>query len=97
MSIRFSKFTVDNNGTSQSFFVGGVPKSYDDLLINNLFYGFNNAHNVDSVHVETYLYGEEEPVDATPEEVVYMQMRLNRNPNFLEDRCEKCSESVLYP
>ena len=96
MSIRFSKFTVGNGETSQSFFIGGVPTCFDELLDNNLFYGFNNSHDVESVHVETYLYGGEEPVDATPEEVVYMQMRLNRNPDFLETRCEKCSDSMIY-
>ena len=96
MSIRFSKFTVENDASGQIFFIGGVPAKFDDLLDNNLFYGFSKSHDIKSVRVETYLYGEEEPVDATPEEVVYMQMRLNRNPDFLESRCEKYSDSVLY-
>ena len=42
-----------------------------------------------SAHVETFLYGGEEPFDATPEEVAYFYKRIERQPDFIDTRTEK--------
>ena len=42
--------------------------------------------------VQTYGYGEDDgygKFDATPEEVAYMQKRIEMRPDFLETRCQK--------
>ena len=42
--------------------------------------------------VQTYGYGEDDgygTFDASPEEVAYMQKRLDMRPNFLETSCKK--------
>ena len=41
-----------------------------------------------SVHAEVYLYGGEETVTATPEEVAYLMMRIKRDENFLAGHCD---------
>ena len=41
-----------------------------------------------SVHVEVYLYGGEETVTATPEEVAYLTMRMERDDRFLAGHCD---------
>ena len=46
-----------------------------------------------SAHVETFLYGGEEPFDATPEEVAYFYKRIERQPDFIDTRTEKTGES----
>ena len=41
--------------------------------------------------VQTYGYGEDDgygKFDATPEEVAYMQKRIEMRPDFLETRCQ---------
>ena len=46
-----------------------------------------------NVHVESFLYGGEEPFDATPEEIAYFYKRIERQPDFIESRAEKIDES----
>ena len=41
-----------------------------------------------SVHAEVYLYGGEETVTATPEEVAYLTMRMERDDRFLAGHCD---------
>lgn len=48
------------------------------------------------MHVETFLYGGEEAVDATPEEVAYIYKRVEMRSDFIEKRTEKCSEYDLF-
>ena len=64
-----------------------------------------NMENVDaetevSVHAEAYLYGGEETVTATPEEVAYLMMRIERDENFLAGHCDNIEDvdfSFLRP
>lgn len=73
-----------------TFLVSGIPREYDDLEGWTAFDGFLRAINQDTVvrlHAGAYLYGEGETFKATPEEVSYMMMQQERNPNFLSDRC----------
>lgn len=71
--------------------VGGTPFCYSDLIDWNIFKNFLLECNADSritVEVRTLGYGEGEKLDATPEEVAYMNMRCGMNDRFLEERCE---------
>ena len=70
MSLRFSRVTLYSVGKTASFLVGGIPKSRADLhgwtVYDNFVSGVPRYTAVNA-HVETFLYGGEEPVDATPE------------------------------
>ena len=96
MSVRFSRVTLTSGGTTASFLVGGSPKSQTDLLgwiaFENFVKSVPKGETVDA-HAETFLYGGEEPVDATPEEVAYFYKRIEMRPDFIEKRTEKCSET----
>ena len=96
MSLRFSRVTLTSDGKTTSFLTGGTPQSradlqgwiaYDNFISNVPRYTAINAH------IETFLYGGEEPFDATPEEVAYFYKRIERQPEFLETRTEKIGET----
>ena len=73
------------------FTVGGIPREYDDLVGWTAFDDFMedvDAETEVSVHGEAYLYGGEETVTATPEEVAYLMMRMERDENFLAGHCD---------
>ena len=42
--------------------------------------------------MEAYLYGEGETVTATPEEVAYMMMRMDWDPEFLAEHCDNIGD-----
>ena len=96
MSLRFSRVTLFSDGKSTSFLVGGLPQSRADL---HGWIGFDNyvddaqLYKAINAHVETFLYGGEDPVDATPEEIAYFYTRIERQPNFIECRTEKNGET----
>ena len=94
MSLRFSKVSLISDGKNTEFLVGGSPKSQTDLQGWTAYEKFIKDvpdHLID-VHAETFLYGGEEPVDATPEEVAYFYKRIEMRPDFIEKRTEKCGE-----
>ena len=96
MSLRFSKVTLFSDGKTTSFLFGGIPQSRADLQGWTSFNNYmDNAqrYKVINAHVETFLYGGEAPIDATPEEVAYFYRRIERQPDFIESRTEKISES----
>ena len=96
MSLRFSRVTLFSDGKTTSFLVGGIPQSRADLqgwtAIDN-YVKDTQRYKVINVHVETFLYGGEEPVDATPEEVAYFYKRIERQPDLIDTRTEKTGES----
>ena len=96
MSLRFSRVTLFSEGKTTSFLVGGIPQSRADLhgwtAFDNYVYDAQ-WYKVINAHVETFLYGGDEPVDATPEEVAYFYKRIERQPNFIESRTEKIGET----
>ena len=96
MSLRFSRATLYSDGKSTSFLVGGIPKSREDLQDWKAFNDFINVipgYMVINVRVETFLYGGEEPVDATPEEVAYIYERIRMRPDFISSRTQKVGET----
>ena len=99
MSIRFSRVKAMTENKASIFLVGGVPQSPADLEGWTAFHAFtedlkDNAQI--TVCVETFVYGDGEPNDATPEEVAYIYMRIERRPDFIEARTEKASESEFF-
>ena len=101
MALLFSAVTVTAGYDEAEFTVGGIPREYDDLVGWTAFDDF--MKNVDaetevSVHAEAYLYGGEETVTATPEEVAYLIMRMEQDENFLPDivTISRMSTSPFY-
>ena len=96
MSIRFSRVQVMTEDKAAIFLVGGIPATQDDLDCWTAFQVFTEdmpENEVITVSAETFEYGEEEPNDATPEEVAYIYMREDKRPDFIESRTKKVGES----
>ena len=96
MSLRFSRVTLYSAGKTATFLVGGIPKSRADLQGWTAYDNFVSdvpRYTAVNAHVETFLYGGEEPFDATPEEVAYFYKRIERQSGFIESRAEKTGES----
>lgn len=96
MAILFSQVTLSNEyyGTTE-FFVSGYPQDADDLegwcAFEKYADEIEDSCSID-VHVEAYLYGEGETVTATPEEVAYMMMRMDWDPEFLAEHCDNIGD-----
>ena len=96
MSLRFSRVTLFSESKTTSFLVGGIPQSRADLQGWTAFDNYMDEaqrYKVINSHVETFLYGGEEPVDANPEEVAYFYKRIERQPNFIESLTEKIGKT----
>lgn len=99
MSIRFSRITAMTNDKAAVFLVGGIPSTQADLDPWAAFSDFIadlKENEAITAKVETFLYGEEEPFDATPEEIAYFYKRIAMNSDFIENRTEKLSETELF-
>ena len=76
--------------------VEAVLKIYDDLEGWTAYHEFLDEITEDTVvnvRAQAFLYGEGETVKATPEEVAYMMMREQRDPDFLSGHCDCIGES----
>jgi hypothetical protein len=96
MSLRFSRVTLTSDGKTASFLTGGIPQSRADLLGWTAYDNYISdvpRYTAVNARVETFLYGGEEPFDATPEEVAYFYKRIERQPDFIDTRTEKTGES----
>lgn len=96
MSLRFSRVTLYSAGKTANYLVGGIPKSRTDLQGWTAYGNFVSEvprYTTVNAHVETFLYGGEDPFDATPEEVAYFYKRIKRQPDFIDIRSEKAGES----
>lgn len=88
VALEFSKVTIEADGESVNFLVSGNPIYGIDLDGWNAYVDFMKAHpNANEARIQPYSYGEGQLVTATPEEVAYMNMRWQSNPEFLETRC----------
>ncbi len=98
MSIRFSRISAMTEDASALFLVGGRPTVQADLDGWTAFDSFTEelpANTVITIHIETFLYGEGEVFDASPEEIAYFYKRLELRPDFIESRTQKVEESDL--
>ena len=88
MAILFSKVTMRDDYNESEFFVSGFPQEPDDLEGWTAYHEFLDEITEDTIvniHAEAYLYGEGETFKATPEEVAYMTIRNQNDPNFLRN------------
>lgn len=95
MSVKFSRVSAMTNEKAAVFLVGGTPETQSDLDGWTAFDEFVEdmpINTVITVHVETFIYGEGEAYDATPEEVAYFYQRIEMRPDFIESRTEKIDE-----
>lgn len=95
MAVLFSAVTLTANDQQTEFFVGGIPREFDDLEGWTAFDKFMEDLDEETevgVHVEAYLYGAEETYKATPEEIAYFMMRMNQDDTFLS-RCDNIESS----
>ena len=98
MAIQFSNVTLSSGGKLKDFFVCGEPADQEDLEGWTAYEDFISQLPDDAdVHakVETYLYGGEGIVTATPEEVAYMTMRSSKDYRFLSEHCHNIGESAF--
>lgn len=96
MAILFSKITIRDDYEESQFFVSGFPQEAEELEGWTAYHAFLEEISEDmlvNIHAEAYLYGEGETFKATPEEVAYMIMRQERDPDFLSERCTCIGES----
>lgn len=95
MALLFSAVTVATGDKETEFIVGGIPREYDDLVGWTAFDDFVENIGTETevgVHAEAYLYGGEETVTATPEEVAYLMMRIDRDETFLAVHCDNIED-----
>lgn len=98
MSVKFSRVSAMTNEKAAVFLVGGIPETQADLDGWTAFDEFVEdmpINTVITVHVETFVYGEGEACDATPEEVAYFYQRIEMRSDFIESRTEKIDESDI--
>ena len=96
MCLRFSRVTLNSAGKTTSFLVGGIPICWQDLQGWTAYESFlleASRYQTVNAHVESFLYGGEEPFDATPEEIAYFYKRIEQQPDFIESRTDKIGES----
>ena len=90
MAILFSEVTLQSGHKSTKFLVDGFPKAQQALSGWTAYETFMRGIDADkpiTASVQAYLYGAEDVVTATPEEVAYMVMRQLNDPDFLSERC----------
>ena len=79
MAVLFSAVSVTANDQEIEFYVGGIPREFDDLegwtAFDNFMEDIDEESEV-SVHAKAYLYVDEETYKATPEEVAYFMKRM---------------------
>ena len=96
MAIQFSNVTLSAVDKMKDFLVSGEPSDQEDLEGWTAYEDFiAQLPDGADVHaqVETYLYGGDDIVTATPEEVAYMTMRSSRDYRFLSEHCHNIGES----
>ena len=96
MAILFSAVTATADDEQVEFLCAGIPRELDDLegwVAFEDFLGEIDKSTEVAVHVESYLYGEAETYTATPEEVAYMQIRIDMDENFLSGHCDNIENS----
>ena len=90
MAILFSAVQVKGGEDSVSLLVSGSPKNTEDLSGWKAYEYFLMDIGKEAevtVDVKSYLYGEGEVFKASLEELAYMMKRMERQSDFLEDRC----------
>ena len=96
MALLFSEVTLTVDQNQVIFLASGTPKTAADLDGWTAYEDFMEKHPESDeikVHVDSYLYGEEEIEIANPNEVAYFTMRSDRDANFLSCHCKSAGHS----
>ena len=96
IAILFSQLKVQSADQSETFLISSIPKEYDDLTASVQLEWFLQDIDADETvqaHVDAFLYGEGEVVNATHAELCYFLDRIRLSPNFLESRCQNTGSS----
>jgi len=95
MALLFSAVTATAGDDQVEFLCSGIPREFDDLegwIAFEDFLGEIQEETDVAVRVESYLYGGEETYVASPEEVAYLKIRMDRDDTFLS-RCDNIEDS----
>lgn len=95
MAILFSIVTVSTDDNQIDFLSRGIPRDQDDLDCCEDFEDFTGAIEEETeieVHVEAYLYGDGETVDASEGELVHLKDRIERDGRFLANLCDNLED-----
>mgnify|MGYP006974608028 FL=1 len=95
MAILFSEVTVSAGSDSQEFLVAGIPTEYEDLEDNSCaeqFLAEIDSETEVSVHVEVYLYGDGETVQASEDDLVKIKDQIRHDPSFLGTHCDNIED-----
>ncbi|HPE95894.1 MAG TPA: hypothetical protein PLT66_07510 [Bacillota bacterium] len=96
MSLLFSQVTLTADGFEDNLLVSGIPRNIIDLEGWTKYDKFIKSLDMKTeinVHVKSYLYGDGERVNATPEEVAFMVRRMIFDDDFLDKHCETIEDS----
>ena len=96
MSILFSNVKLKSDYGEKKFLVRGVPTCKDDIIHYTAYHDYLSSVKENTeveAHADAYLYGGGGSVDATIEEVAYMKMRMDKDPEFLSRHCTKVFDS----
>ncbi len=96
MSILFSNVRLKSDYGEKKFLVRGVPTYKDDITHYTAYRDYLSSVKENTeidAHADAYLYGGGGSVDATIEEVAYMKMRMDKDPEFLSRCCTKVFDS----
>ena len=95
MALLFSKVTVTAGNDATSFFVGGIPREYDDLEDWDEFDDFLKYIDEETevlVHAKAYPYGDGETSAASYSDTLWFSSRIKSGSSFLTDYCENIEE-----
>ena len=89
MALIFSAVTLKSKDKHTEFLVGGIPSCSESLhgwtAFDKFISELDAGSNVE-VCASTHQYGEDEPFDATPEEIAYFMQRMEISPDFITSR-----------
>ena len=98
MALLFSKVTLFDGVNEAEFLTMGIPHDYEDLERYTAFAEYIGELTDEcdiEVIVDSYLYGDDEAVKASIEEIAYLTMRMDMKPDFLERSCKKIEDSTF--
>lgn len=90
MSLIFSKVKIEYKNESVESLISGSPNKKEDFKNWILFEDFlNKIPKNEKIKVlgTTYVYGEGERNNATPEEIAYLIKRIDMQKSFLNSSC----------
>lgn len=98
MALVFTAVKAKIENECAEFLIGGEAESERDFECSTRYLEMlEKAGGEGELEAEmtVYEYGDGERFDASFEELAYLTLRMEKNPSFLESRCNKLSEKTL--